>query len=203
VPLSYAMTSQNKLTLRKRLTRAGELKGLTMRSPGGFKTKIIEQLGASGVVMGSGEIYTSLERGLLDGFFYPIGSIPPMKFYDIIKNIVENVTFGAVSHAVAANKATWAKMPDDLKAMVQSCADYTATLIATYYDNDEQLAMDFLRGKGVEFYTFSPQELAKVEEMYSPLLKNWVSDMDKKGLAGKQTLDTLLKIKKKHSEKWK
>ena len=91
VVLGWFAATPYRLISRDKITKVEQLKGLRLRSAGGYQTKTIETLGAVPVMMGSGEIYTSLSRGLLDGIPYPYASIPPHRFYESCKYSINNL----------------------------------------------------------------------------------------------------------------
>jgi TRAP-type C4-dicarboxylate transport system substrate-binding protein len=164
---------------------------------------MLEYLGASTVLMGSGEVYTSLDRGLLDGAPYVTASIPAMRFYEIAKYILNNVAFNSSPMMLVMNKKSWEKLPPDIQAMVQECADNASIRISANYDLDGKLAVPFLESKGMEFYNWPEAEVKKFNEALSPVWNNWLADMKEKGLPGKEVLDALLKIRQELTTRWK
>ena len=201
--LSFYLTAPYRLMTKKKVGSLDDIKGMRLRSAGGSQTKTLEHLGATTVLMGSGEVYTSLDRGLLDGAPYTLASIPPYRFYEIAKYILDNAIFDSIPMVLVMNKKSWGKLPPDIQAMVQECANHAAMRVAAYYDGDSKLAVPFLRSKGVEFYNWPDAEEKKFYATLAPLRDKWLADMKAKGLPGKEVLDALLKITAKLSTRWK
>lgn len=201
--LGLFTSSPYPLMLKEKITTIAQIKGLRLRTAGGLQTPTLEKFGAVPVMMGSGEIYTSLERGLVAGAPFPLASQPPYRFYEICKYVAANLLFGPVLQGDAMNKSTWAKLPPDIQAMVAECGKNRMTLAAQFYDIDDRLAVSFLQTKGVEVYNISPAEEEKFYSALKPLQDEWVADIEKKVLPGKGLLNSLLDIRKKHIERWK
>lgn len=201
-PLSWYTTSVYYLLLKKKITSIDGFKGLRLRSAGGMQNKTIERLGASPIFLDSGEIPSSLGRGLLDGLPFNVASIPVYRYQEVAGYLVDNLRFGLIPQGLIMNKDSWAKLPSDIKAMVEECAMNAAIRIAMQFDNEEALAFSFLRNK-LEIYSFSPAETGKFYAALEPLRNTWVDDKEAKGLQGKETLNALLKIRDGLTLKWK
>jgi TRAP-type C4-dicarboxylate transport system substrate-binding protein len=201
--LTWTMTAPYRLMLKKKISTLEEIKGIRLRTPGGFITKVLEKLQASVIMMGGEEIYTSAARGLLDGFPYTLASIPPRRYYEVAKYIVDNLDFGTVVMALAINKKRWDSLPPDIQAMVLRCARDVGMRSATSSDTDDELAILYLRSKGVEFYSLSSAEVEKFAAITKAAQDAWVADTEAKGLPARATLDAFRKIINKHVMKWK
>ncbi len=108
---------------RKEINSAADLQGLKMRMPG-LGGKIISRAGASATQIVGGEIYTSLERGVIDGAEW-IGPYHDYKmgFYQVAKYYYYpgwHETGSTLEMMV--NKAAFEKLPPDLREIVISAA---------------------------------------------------------------------------------
>jgi len=201
--LGWFAATPYRLLAKKKITKISEIKGLRLRSAGGYQSKTIEKLGAVSVMMGSGEIYTSLSRGLLDAIPYPYSSMPPHRFYESAKFAIDNLLFGSLVMGQVMNKDTWAKLPPDLQAMVKEAGKNVGILCGMNYANDSIMAVPYLRSKGVEIYNVSAQEKKKFDDTLAPLHNQWISEMEGKGLPGKKVYDAMTKIINKYTKRWK
>jgi len=203
VVLGWFAATPYRLIMKNKISNIDQLKGLRLRSAGGYQTKTIEKLGAVPVMMGSGEIYTSLSRGLLDGIPYPYASMPPHRFYESCKYVVDNLLFGSLVMGQIMNKASWDKLPPDLQAMVKEAGETVGRLCGMNYANDSIMAVPYLKSKGVEIFDVPASEEAKFNEILSPLHKEWIAEMESKGLPGKEVYDAFTKILSKYTKRWK
>jgi TRAP-type mannitol/chloroaromatic compound transport system substrate-binding protein len=108
----------------KAINSIADLKGLKMRMPG-LGGKIISKAGASAVLSPGGEIYTNLERGVIDASDW-IGPYHDwlMGFHKIAKYYYYP-TFAEPTGFVEliVNKEAFNELPDDLQAIISAAAD--------------------------------------------------------------------------------
>jgi TRAP-type mannitol/chloroaromatic compound transport system substrate-binding protein len=106
---------------RKPIEKVEDLKGLKMRIPG-LAGRVYRELGVDALVLAPGDIFPALERGVIDAaeFVGPyldrqLGLQKVAKYY---------YTTGwhetATASELIINKAAWASLPPDLKAVVEN-----------------------------------------------------------------------------------
>jgi tripartite ATP-independent transporter DctP family solute receptor len=75
---------RNVVTAKKEVTRADDLKGLKIRTiPNKVFVAAINTMGANATPMNFGEVYTSLQSGVLDGFEHTAATTLSFKFYEV------------------------------------------------------------------------------------------------------------------------
>jgi TRAP-type C4-dicarboxylate transport system substrate-binding protein len=159
------------LFMKKPITKVGELKGLKIRGYG-VGAETVDRLG--------GEVYQSLERGILDGVFaFCFITAEKMKLYEQAPNIIE---IGAGAHApttVVMNMELWKSLPDDLKAVFQ------------------QTAEDIYKWKYLELYN-------KLLEESLDIMVKWAEKVAKPaGFDGKEFIDRVRKLIAKYEPEGK
>ncbi|MFQ5814023.1 MAG: TRAP transporter substrate-binding protein DctP, partial [Anaerolineae bacterium] len=81
---------------------------------------LIEGLGASPVIMPASEIYTALDRGVVDGFAWPRMGIEQQKLYEVTCCVI-NPGFWTVRTVLLMNLKAWEKLsPDQQKLLMES-----------------------------------------------------------------------------------
>lgn len=106
------------MLLRKPPTANGDLQGYKVR---GFPTvqPVLRMLGASMIVLPPSEIYTALDKGVVDGFAYPSFGVLRSKLYEPTKFLLRP-RFGFIANPVLANLATWNGFSDEERKMLLS-----------------------------------------------------------------------------------
>ncbi|MGB2814772.1 MAG: TRAP transporter substrate-binding protein DctP [Dehalococcoidales bacterium] len=113
------------LWTNKDLKTPDDLKGLKYRSGGGDEPIIFgEYLGTAGVFMPGGEIYESMQRGVIDGFQY---SSPAVDYTAAFYEVAEYAWLSPIRqpseyHWYWFNADSWESLPDDLKVLVEELA---------------------------------------------------------------------------------
>ena len=91
--------------LKKPLSANNDLKGRKIRGTQSYHG-VIRLLGASPVVLPGGQIYTALEKGVVDGAAWPAAGMLSMKHFEVAKYRIRP-TFGTSNQGVWVNLAKW------------------------------------------------------------------------------------------------
>jgi TRAP-type C4-dicarboxylate transport system substrate-binding protein len=180
------------LFMKKPITKVEELKGLKIRGYG-VGAETVDRMGGRGMPVVAGEVYQSLERGILDGVFaFCFITAEKMKLYEQAPNIIE---IGAGAHApttVVMNLDLWKSLPDDLKGVFEETANeiYERKYLELYSKLLEE-SLDIMLGKGAKFTKWPDEEIRKVTAMVQPAQVNdWAEKVAKPaGFNGKEFLD--------------
>ncbi len=106
-------------TTKKLIEKPEDMKGLRIRRPSSVAGDIIESMGASPVGMPATDVYTSLQRGVMDGLSQPWESIRTFRI-DELANYHTNIPFYSSGLMVTMNKAKYDSLPDDLKKVLDN-----------------------------------------------------------------------------------
>lgn len=159
--------------LNKPVNSIADLKGKKLRSSP-TNIPLMKLVGATPIGMPPPDVYTAMERGVVDGFILPpatirdFGLIKPSK-YMIFPGFYEPCQF------VLMNLDAWNKLPKHLKALldngVEEMAHFAIANISKH-NLDEQA--DFKK-QGMIFSKFAPAEAAKFRKMAADALFGVVS----------------------------
>ena len=96
-----------------------DFKGVKFRSPQGMTAEILTKLGASIVVLPGGEVYSALDKGVVDAADWATVSMNQrMGFHEIAKFPTDSFHSMPIQE-FTVNMDAWKKLPDDLKALRQ------------------------------------------------------------------------------------
>jgi len=98
-----------------------DLTGLKIRITPVYRD-FFQALGATVVQTPPGEVYTSLERGVVDGYGWPITGIFDLGWHEKTKYRVDP-GFYTAEVSVLVNKTTWDKLNDKQRAVLRNAAD--------------------------------------------------------------------------------
>ena len=165
-----------------------DVKGLRMRSPGGLQTYMIEALGAEPVFMPLGEVYLSMETGVIDGIVTCPQLYYAFKLYEVADHAVV-ATFGCVAEGVAMNLDTWERTPADLKVIIEEVTANPFALTGGLNVDAINNIMNSLADAGVDFYELPAAEAERWNTLFAnEVVIKWVEQMEANGLPGKETL---------------
>jgi TRAP-type C4-dicarboxylate transport system substrate-binding protein len=173
-----------------------DMKGLKIRASGKVHTEVVEALGSVPVGMPAPDVYTSLEKGVVDGSFSPWDFMYAFRTEPVTK-YVSRVSICGFGHALVMNKESYAKLPADIQAIIDemSANDKYAILAGQKITEYGQIMQyDIFEKAGGEVTEIPEAELTKVWDAVSPIWQNWIAEGEEKGLPRKQMVDDLYYI---------
>lgn len=105
------------LFFREAISGLDELQGKRIRV---FPTGLpfVEALGANGVVLPIGEIYTAIERGAIDGFMQ--GNLGWAEQYEDVVNYYITPPFYRAGFSILVSQRAWGRLPEELREELQT-----------------------------------------------------------------------------------
>jgi TRAP-type mannitol/chloroaromatic compound transport system substrate-binding protein len=185
-PVGVSWWGLEALVSKKPLAGGGDIKGMKVRTPQGMFAEIITKLGASVVVVPGGEVYSALDKGVVDAADWGTESMNfRMGFFEVAKHSVR-IGHSMPSQEFAVNAAKWNALPADLKAIVSSCVrEWTWDQIQRIAVEDTRAVAD-IRSKGGTAGTWSDAEIGKIRELG---MKTW-DEWSKKTPLAKRAYDS-------------
>lgn len=104
------------IILRQPVGPSGDLKGRKLRGTQTF-SGVFSALGASPVVLPASEIYSSLEKGVVDGAGWPVLGVLDYRWYEVAK-FIGRPTFGMLTYPIFFNLNAWNKLTDQQKQIL-------------------------------------------------------------------------------------
>jgi len=138
------------VTTGKRPVRGpADLKGLKIRvMENRVHQAAFRQLGADATPMAWGEVFTSLQQGLLDAQENPIPIVSTFKLYEVQKHL--SLTGHVYSPApLLMSKKSWDRMPPELRTILADTALEVARLQRQINRAQEQRQLGELKAKGM------------------------------------------------------
>ncbi|WP_152182892.1 TRAP transporter substrate-binding protein [Sulfurimonas indica] len=107
---------------RKPINSLADMQGLKMRIPG-LGGEVFAKMGVNPILLPAGEIYTSLERGVIDATEW-VGPALDIKmgFYKVAPYYYSGWHEPGSVLELTFNKHSWKKLSDEHKAMIEVCA---------------------------------------------------------------------------------
>lgn len=149
---------------KKPITKPEDLSGLKLRTmENDVHIDFFSAMGASPTPLGFGEIYTSLQSGVIDGQENPLSIIAVNKFYDVQPyTTISDHVYSPVP--VLYSKSLYEKLPADLQELVKTTAYEVRTYERQAGRDAEQEYIDEIAQKS-EIYTLSDEEKAAFREI--------------------------------------
>jgi tripartite ATP-independent transporter DctP family solute receptor len=110
------------VTRSRDVTEPGQLSGLklrTIQSP--IYVKAIELMGASPTPMAFGEVYTSLQTGVIDGYEHDASTTVQQRFYEVAHHMAQTRHIAGVLGLFASSRSL-TRLPSDVRAALERAA---------------------------------------------------------------------------------
>ncbi len=124
----------------------------------------LSNLGYTTVAMNYGEVFTSLQSGLIDGWLGGGATLNYTKMRDAI-NYYYDLRIQGEMNMFAMSKKSWDKLSDEQKEIVQTAfnnGEYRMYELVEQYENE---SMDKLEEDGIKVFKYTKEELAANNEV--------------------------------------
>jgi TRAP-type C4-dicarboxylate transport system substrate-binding protein len=165
-------------------------KGKKIRTYGPDLTAAMEAIGAAGVTMAAGEVYTALQRGVMDGAYTAPVTMLTMHWYEVCKQGWRVQAAFPVDHLLI-NSDKWGSLSKDLQNILKESAVKLAERCQGYSVGDllnGQLGE--LKKNGVAIRDVSAEEFATLSERAEPAWYVWA----KRVPHGEEALKRMAKV---------
>jgi TRAP-type C4-dicarboxylate transport system substrate-binding protein len=180
-----------------------DMAGMRMRSGGKIETWIVEAVGATPVEISTGDLATSIERGVADGAFVTYSLMLSTGLKDVTKYRTEGNYFYRC-WVVAMNKDVWESMPALMQDSIMSVSGKEAS--ALYTTANEKATMGAKKAvegsdKGAgnpPIYVPTAEEMAQWHEALMPVWDKWIAALPA-GTDGQAVIDAVAEFNKANS----
>ena len=192
----------------KELKVLDDFQGLKIRSGGKVEEWIIEALGGTPVEMETGDLSTSLERGMVDGAFLTNSAVNAFGVRDVTQHRTRCGLYSRV-WVIIMNLQVWESLPDNIKQIFEdnSGAEASAQLCI---GNDKAIENT---GRGLDifdeqagnpgYYDLPDDEKAIWTEAVLPVWEQWIEEVEEKGLPGRAMLDEVTSLVEQYKDLYK
>jgi tripartite ATP-independent transporter DctP family solute receptor len=163
----YDAGSRSFYTKEKPIMKPADLEGMKIRvQESKTSMQMIKELGASPTPIAWGELYTSLQQGVVDGAennppsFYRSGHFEVCKYYSLDEHTM-------VPDIVLISTKTWNNLSAEVQKMVQEVADESVIYQKQLWKKDTEKSLEMVQKQGVKIY--HPEKSAfrqKVKKMH-------------------------------------
>ncbi len=176
-------------TTNKPVKQLADLKGLKIRTASSIVTEALQLFGATPVTMPATEIYTALEKGVVDGTVLPYDGLGAFKLNDVVKHICRT-DFYSMTFFVVMNQKKFDALPKEAQDFINANMGETMSRASgKIFDEDSTRIRKLFLQAGLTEDQLSAEEMKKLKKMVKPITEKWISDTASKGIDSKNLLD--------------
>jgi TRAP-type C4-dicarboxylate transport system substrate-binding protein len=175
-------------------------KGMRVRALGGLGDAM-KLLGGVPTSVSAPETYTGLERGTFQAASFPFTySFTAYKLHEVSKWYTLGMQLGIVHNSLVLSQTAWKALPAEYKKILEDARQDAYRLQREAYDEADKKAFPLFEKRKLEVVKVTPEMRDKlIKTAGRPVWDQWVADTEKKGLPGKEALELVLSLAKKHT----
>ncbi len=188
----------------KPIRKMEDIKGLRIRSIGGSPTEMLKALGGTPVLIAPVDIYTSMERKVIDGWMWSWEGAIGNKLAEVTNYFTAANTYQPAL-VYLMNPAAWNKIPPDIQKILENYFGGTGSeFFGRGMDRNNEIEKAKVESmKNKQIIELSPEETKRWKEACRPIWDKWLASMQAKGLPGKAVLEEAEKLSAKYIAEYK
>ncbi|ANG64758.1 C4-dicarboxylate ABC transporter substrate-binding protein [Marinobacterium aestuarii] len=151
------------LISKRKIEHLSDFKGLKIRAPEGMVSNIFALVGAAPVNLPGSEVFTALEKGVIDAADYTVFSTNYSQGYHRYAPFAAYPGFHSLPmKSISINKAIWDGLTQDQQTLLENSVDeFTDNLISELKQKDQEQVAKALDTGDVTITTLSDEELVQ------------------------------------------
>jgi TRAP-type C4-dicarboxylate transport system substrate-binding protein len=141
------------------------LDGLKVRGSASYGP-MIKELGGSPVIMGAGDVYSALQKGVVDGAAWPLTGALDFKWYEVA-GYMSAPDFGQVGLMIFMNLDSWNMLSDTNKSAIERAALKLENYSVKRFDELAVAERASLIKRGVKVTSFSEKDADRLDQLWS------------------------------------
>lgn len=172
----YDAGARNFYTTKKPIEKLEDMKGLSIRvQESELMRDSIRALGATPVPMAFGDVYSSLQTGIIDGAENNTPSYESTGHYEVAP-FYTNDEHNRVPELQLVSEVTWDKLTPEQQNIIRQCAQESARYERQLWKEREAVSEKKIREAGCCINELSPEEKARFQEAVMPMYEKYCAD---------------------------
>jgi TRAP-type C4-dicarboxylate transport system substrate-binding protein len=190
-PICFSCSDRGVLHANRPVRTIEEMRDLRLHVQTRFAVQAVHWLGAVAVPMPSAQLPLAIAQHVIDGGIDPWDMVPTFKLNDLLKTHTEfsDSSPSTTTFVLAMNKATYDKLPRELKTVIDNNSGQPAASIAgAMWDVQAAAVVDMVSGRGDPITTLLPEAVARWRKATEPVIEAWLKDMKEHKVDGGKLL---------------
>ena len=176
-------TSPYNIIAKTPIRRLEDLAGIKIRVTGGLVAEIFRDLGAVPVAIAAAEVYTALQRGIVDAIALSVSDMASYRLQEI-GPYYTRIDLNVLALHYCMNRRAFDSLPPDLKEQFYRLLRIRSQIaVQNYYSGaGDDRAYATLRGGNVEIIELDEGERARFRTAVTPLRERYIAQREAEGL---------------------
>lgn len=169
VNLGWMAAGFKQFTANKPIRSPEDLKGMQIRvMPAPLLNAQMEAWGAKPTPIEFGELYNSLQQGVVDGQENPIKTIYLNRLFEVQKYLIKS-NHGFLGYGIVANKAWFDALPADIQTAIRESMQEACQVEREVLSKTEEDMLKEIEAYGTEIIELTPEAIEEFRELVLPV----------------------------------
>lgn len=160
----------------------------------GLALRFLEGSGAVGVGSALPDWYNNMATGLMGGAVVWPEAAAAYRLYEVAPYMLDIQFGGAASKAIAVNKRSWNRLPEEVQIVIQDVAHDYRDELARETDRISARAREVFAEQGGVIVPVTEDKRRRWASKLPDLAGDWVRTMEEAGLPGREILEDYMQI---------
>ena len=185
-------TSPYNIISKTPIRRLEDLRNIKIRSTGGIVADIFRELGAAPVALAASEVYTALQRGVVDAVALSISDMASYRLQEI-GPFYTRIDLNVLALHFCLSRRGFDSLPPDLKEQFYRLLRIRSQIaVQNYYSGPgDDRAYAAMRDGGVEIIDLDEEERTRFREAVAPLRERFIAEHEAEGLPARACIDEM------------
>lgn len=176
------------MTRSKPVRRLEDMKGMKIRTPSSAQSEQLIALGATPIDMPAGQIYNSIERGVVDGALISMAGAIDFKLLEVCRYFTIDVPVGRSPFTINMNLVRYQKLPADLRKIIDDTTGlgFSLRAAATIQKHSDDAVAAARRDK--EVISLPVDEQRRWTAAFAPMIRAQLAATEKPGVPARDFL---------------
>jgi TRAP-type C4-dicarboxylate transport system substrate-binding protein len=190
-PICFSCSDRGVVHSNRPVRTIDDMKDQRLHVQTRFAGDAMHALGAVAVPMPVTQLPLAITQHVIDGCVDPWDMVPALKLNDLLKTHTEfaDASLSSTTFALVMNKASYDRMPRDLKAVIDANSGQAAAGMAgTMWDLQAAAVSDMVAQRGDPITTLLPEAVAHWRKATEPVIDAWLKAMKEQKADGAKLL---------------
>ncbi len=183
IPLGWAIGSSSALSTKDPVRSVADLKGKRIRG-NDRQSRVLKAAGANVINMELGEVYGSMQRGLINGVYgVPFGFIGPLKYAEVADHFTDTGMGAASVNALAVSEKLWGDLSDEQKQVIEEVNLEVPAKVGEMDAKFDAISCEVVNEDDKGLFVLPEAEVEKLKQAgHAPVLAEWKKNIADKGV---------------------
>ena len=174
-------------TTSKKIESVSDFAGMQIRANSGPPTSFVTNLGATPAFCSINDLYSNLEKGVMDGCLTDYHGIYAVNLEEVIEYMLD-VNVGVSAYFLMMNQDSYDALPEDLQTIV----DETSVEAISYTEEWDTVEEEQREALADKLYTLEDDAMAELQAIADQTIEEWIEEMNEEGYDGQGIYDAAM-----------